>query len=219
MKASRLRTSALLLTLVATLGAATPSFAGQRGRDRGPDRRGGVAAPRAVPRGSVRPGRVYRNYGRVVPYRSYRGYGPNVRFGAYYGYPGYFGPGVFGAPFWGSGYWGGYPYRYGYPYANGYSYGYEYGDPYGYGGAVVVGPGRASGGIRIDVPERDAEVLVDGYYAGIVDDFDGVMQQLQLEPGPHRVEIRLDGFEPVTFEVDVRPGRTITYRTQLRPLP
>lgn len=215
MKASRLLTSVLLLTLVAT----TPSLAGQRGRDRGPDRRGGVAAPRAVPRGSVRPGRVYRNYGRVVPYRGYRGFGPNRGFGAYYGYPGYFGPGVFGAPFWGPGYWGS-PYRYGYnyPYAGGFGYGY--GDPYGYGGAaVVVGPGRASGGIRIDVPERDAEVLVDGYYAGIVDDFDGVMQQLPLEPGPHRVEIRLDGFEPVTFEVDVRPGRIITYRTQLRPLP
>ena len=41
---------------------------------------------------------------------------------------------------------------------------------------------------------------------------------MTLEPGPHRIEIQRDGFEPVSFEVNVEPGRTITYRTQLRPL-
>ncbi len=80
-------------------------------------------------------------------------------------------------------------------------------------------PGRIYGGVRIDLPERDAEVFVDGYYAGIVDDFDGVLQQLNLEPGAHRIEIVLDGFEPVAFDVNVEPGRTITYRTRLRPGP
>ena len=39
---------------------------------------------------------------------------------------------------------------------------------------------------------------------------------LDLEPGPHRIEIRADGFEPVAFDVNVEPGRTITYRTELR---
>jgi hypothetical protein len=71
--------------------------------------------------------------------------------------------------------------------------------------------------VRIDLPQREAEVHVDGYFAGIVDDFDGTFQQLNLEPGPHRIEIRAPGYGPVSFEVNIEPGRTITYRSQLRP--
>jgi len=58
---------------------------------------------------------------------------------------------------------------------------------------------------------------VDGYYAGQVDDFDGVIQRLELESGPHRIEIRAVGFEPLVVEVRVQPGRTITYHGDLRP--
>jgi hypothetical protein len=158
---------------------------------------------RAVPRGSVRAGRppavvVARPY-RPYYYRPYR---PGVSLGFYYGYPWYVGPYSYG---YGFGY--GYGYPYGYP---GYGYpGYGY---YGYPGYAV----RAYGGVRIDVPQRDAEVYVDGYYAGVVDDFDGTFQQVNLEPGPHRIELRAEGFEPVSFDVDVQPGRTITYRAALR---
>jgi hypothetical protein len=88
----------------------------------------------------------------------------------------------------------------------------------GYSAAFAPGVGRPYGGVRIDLAERDAEVFVDGYYAGIVDDFDGSFQQVNLEPGPHRIELRLDGFEPVSFEVNVEPGRIIRYRTRLRRL-
>jgi hypothetical protein len=93
----------------------------------------------------------------------------------------------------------GYPYGYyapgySYPYA---SYGYAYGRPYG--------------GVRIDLPQRDAEVWADGYFAGIVDNFDGSMQQLNLTPGSHRIEVRNRGFEPISFEVNVEPGRTVTH--------
>ena len=66
------------------------------------------------------------------------------------------------------------------------------------------------------LPQRDAEVYVDGYYTGVVDDFDGTGQRATLEPGPHHIEIRLDGFEPVEFDVNVERGRTITYRSSLR---
>jgi hypothetical protein len=158
---------------------------------------------RAVPRGSVRAGRppavvVARPY-RPYYYRPYR---PGVSLGFYYGYPWYVSPYSYG---YGFGY--GYGYPYGYP---GYGYpGYGY---YGYPGYAV----RAYGGVRIDVPQRDAEVYVDGYYAGVVDDFDGTFQQVNLEPGPHRIELRAEGFEPVSFDVDVQPGRTITYRAALR---
>jgi hypothetical protein len=36
---------------------------------------------------------------------------------------------------------------------------------------------------------RHAEVFIDGYYAGLVDDFDGIFQSLKLESGPYGVEI------------------------------
>ena len=58
---------------------------------------------------------------------------------------------------------------------------------------------------------RDASVFVDGYFAGQVDDFDGVFQRLHLEPGPHRIEISADGYETLTFEIRAERDRTTTY--------
>jgi hypothetical protein len=69
------------------------------------------------------------------------------------------------------------------------------------------------------VKPRDAEVYVDGYYAGIVDDFDGMWQQLRLDDGGHRIEVRMPGLAPLTFDVMVQPGRTITYRGDLTVTP
>ena len=73
-------------------------------------------------------------------------------------------------------------------------------------------PGQVYGGVRITEAPREAQVFADGYYVGIVNDFDGVFQHLNLEAGPHRIEIAGYGFEPVTFDVVIQPGRTITYR-------
>ena len=41
---------------------------------------------------------------------------------------------------------------------------------------------RDTGGLRLKVKPRDAQVLVDGYFVGTVDDFDGVFQRLDLPP-------------------------------------
>jgi hypothetical protein len=73
-------------------------------------------------------------------------------------------------------------------------------------------PGRTYGGVRITEAPRDAQVFVDGYYVGIVDDFDGVFQHVNLEAGQHRVEVRAIDTEPISFDVYVQPGRTITLR-------
>ena len=151
-----------------------------------------------MPRGPV--ARVVRpSVVTVVPYRPYV-YRPGVSLRFYYGSPYYYAP--YGFP---------YAYRYGYPYYGYPSYGYP---TYGYGLAV-----RPYGGVRIDIPERNAEVYADGYYAGVVDDFDGTFQELTLEAGPHRIEIRTPGFEPIAFDVRVEPGRTIRYRAEMKPVP
>jgi hypothetical protein len=96
---------------------------------------------------------------------------------------------------------------------------------YGHGGAYPYGytprgyydpiPGRLYGGLRIKDAPHEAQVFADGYYVGIVDDFDGVFQHLNLEAGPHSIEVRLPGIdEALTFDVVIQPGRTITYRAE-----
>jgi hypothetical protein len=146
-----------------------------------------------------------RSYGnRSYNYRPYS-YRPYVRrpYVVPYGYRPYgYRPGwnlnlYFGRPY--SAY--GYP-AYGYPSAG-----------YGY---YSIAPGVAYGAVRIVDAPRDAQVFVDGYYAGVVDDYDGVFQHLNLEAGAHHIEIELQGYPPIAFDVNVEPGRTITYRATIR---
>jgi hypothetical protein len=158
---------------------------------------GRYAVPRRGPAPTVRDGdrRVY-----VQPRRNYyvyRGY-PSYRYvypSRYYGYT-YYDPYFRGDFFWGNNGWRSRSY---------------YGGYYGGGYAYELGK------LRLQVQPREAEVYIDGYYAGIVDDFDGRLQGLQLESGNYAVEIGLPGFAPLQFDVHVQPGRTTTYRGELIP--
>jgi len=101
------------------------------------------------------------------------------------------------------------------------NYGFGYGN-YGYGPgpySLWQPSGSEIGGIRLRVTPRDAQVFVDGNYAGIVDDFDGSFQSLRLEQGGHKIEIHMPGFEDLELDVHVQPGKTITLSEQLRPRP
>jgi hypothetical protein len=71
------------------------------------------------------------------------------------------------------------------------------------------------GGLQLDFEPRRAQVYVDGFYAGLVDDFSGYYHHLDVTAGPHRVDILLAGYQPQTFTVVVTPGRTTTYRGTL----
>jgi PEGA domain-containing protein len=75
------------------------------------------------------------------------------------------------------------------------------------------------GELRLDVSPRDAQVFVDGYYAGIVDDYDGAFQALKLESGAYRIEISAPGYETLAFDVRITPGQRVRYRGDLRRLP
>jgi hypothetical protein len=97
---------------------------------------------------------------------------------------------------------------------------YGYGHPhYAYGPGSPYSTGYDFGGVRLRIRPRDAQVFVDGYYAGLVDDFDGTFQQLRLEQGGHKIEIRMPGFEDFEMDVHVQPGRTVTLHEDLRPRP
>jgi hypothetical protein len=126
-----------------------------------------------------------------------------------------------------SGGYGRYPYGgYGrYPYGYG-GYGYGGYGGYGYGGYYDPYGGYAQyplfydeGKLRLKMKPTAAAVYVDGYYVGVVDDFDGIFQRLRLEAGVHRIEIQEPGFEPLIVDVRIEPGRTTTYRGSLRRIP
>ncbi len=71
---------------------------------------------------------------------------------------------------------------------------------------------------RIQVTPRQTEVYVDGYRAGIVDDFDGFAQRLRLPPGEHVIELYLDGYRTITENVLFQPGETYRLRYDMVPL-
>jgi hypothetical protein len=121
------------------------------------------------------------------------------------------------------------PYYY-YPYAFGYGphgRGYFYFDAY-YNSNVFYPPavarydnygtyGYPTGELRLQVRPRDAQVFIDGAYAGTVDDFDGTFQSLRLEEGEYRVELVLPGYAPLDFDVRITTGEKVTYRGDLIP--
>jgi hypothetical protein len=114
---------------------------------------------------------------------------------------GYYGGGYYWAnPFW---------FGYGYPY-----YQYPIG-AYPYPGYYRYDPGSA---IRLEVSPKEAEVYVDGYYAGVVDDFDGVFQRLPIEPGEHDVTLYRDGFRTVHQAIYLTPRSTFKLKYKMEAL-
>jgi hypothetical protein len=71
------------------------------------------------------------------------------------------------------------------------------------------------GTLRVEVlAAASAQVYVDGYYTGTADQ---AAAGLDLEPGPHRVEVRATGYEPLTFDVRITPNQVITFRDAMKP--
>lgn len=66
---------------------------------------------------------------------------------------------------------------------------------------------------------EDAAVYVDGFYAGIVDDFNGVFQALPLTPGGHSIVLYLEGYRTVRRNIYLRPGSTFKLRETMQRLP
>ena len=71
------------------------------------------------------------------------------------------------------------------------------------------------GYLRLNVQPYAAEVYVDGFYVSSVADFSGSAPARALETGPHRVEIRAEGYETATFDVRIEPNEVVTYRREL----
>jgi hypothetical protein len=101
-----------------------------------------------------------------------------------------------------------------YPYASPwYPYGY-YGQPYPYGPYYRDYRGSA----RLEIRPRNAEVFIDGYFVGNVDDFDGWSQRLHVQPGEHELTVFLPGHRTFRQNVLFRPGATIRIEHVMQPL-
>lgn len=75
-----------------------------------------------------------------------------------------------------------------------------------------------TGAARLEVEPREAEVYVDGYFVGLVDDFDGALQRLRVEAGEHELQIYLEGYRTFTQKVLFTPGTTLKITHAMEPL-
>lgn len=103
----------------------------------------------------------------------------------------------------------------------GWGWGPAWGPGWGFPGMYPpfgAGWGMAGGSARLQITPKQAEVYVDGYLAGSVDDFDGFFQRLDVAPGEHELTIYLDGYETITQKVLFQPGETLDIRQRMTPL-
>jgi hypothetical protein len=202
-----------------TTGATiSESLESRNGRNRGARPITGYAQARDFSRGGDDP---FGPWGQWSPWYS----------GAYFGFSTY-DPWRYGSSRWTWARYSGWYDPFGYPYGGWSPYGYgPFGyDPYGhYYGAYFWGSPYAVGGssdddyddshlgsVRLKAEPASARVYIDGALAGTVDDFDGLSNHLKLEAGKHQLELRADGYEPYSTEIEVKAGRTRTERAELK---
>jgi hypothetical protein len=119
--------------------------------------------------------------------------GPPFSAGFYYG-P-FYGP-YFYNPWFYSSFWWYPPYGYGYPY---------------YWGAIGAN-------LRVQVQPKSAEVYVDGYLAGIVDEFDGMFQSLLVAPGSREIVVYLEGYKSIVQRLYLSVGSTYKIKGPMEKL-
>jgi len=80
---------------------------------------------------------------------------------------------------------------------------------------VVV---EASGELRLSVTPERAQVFVDGFYMGTVEDVAN-RRGLWLAAGPHRLELRAIGYRTLSVDIVITPRDTLTYQGELEFMP
>lgn len=72
--------------------------------------------------------------------------------------------------------------------------------------------------LRFQVTPSDAEIYLDGYYAGRVDDFDGTFQRLHVPPGQHEIVIYREGYRSLRQHLYLSVNSTRTVEGELLKL-
>jgi len=99
----------------------------------------------------------------------------------------YYDPFFYGSFYYDPFYLGWYPNPYAFSLGYGYGYGYE-----GYQYRPGYYYGARWSAARIEIKPREAQVFLDGYYVGIVDQFDGIFQRLDVPVGEHDLAAIVD---------------------------
>jgi PEGA domain len=101
------------------------------------------------------------------------------------------------------------------PFLPGYGYAapYSAGPPPSESSDASSGQLDASGSIYLDVEPRTAQVYVDGFYIGTVDDFRRT--GVTLPAGRHWIDVRASGYEPQTVPVNIAAGQPTRYRSAM----
>ncbi|HWB31007.1 MAG TPA: PEGA domain-containing protein [Vicinamibacterales bacterium] len=98
-------------------------------------------------------------------------------------------------------------------------FGFYFGPYYGpFYPPANVALAQTMGAVRLRVRPVDTQVFVNGYYAGVVDDFDGVLQRLYLPPGEHAIELYRPGFRTFRQALFVSPRTRLEIVHQMVPL-
>lgn len=85
----------------------------------------------------------------------------------------------------------------------------------GWGGPMIgIGSGFGSneGKLKVETPIKDAEVLIDGAFAGTV----GELKTVRLKPGAYNIAVRAPGRTRYEERVYVVAGKTLKIRPELR---
>ncbi|MEO8484612.1 MAG: PEGA domain-containing protein, partial [Acidobacteriota bacterium] len=100
------------------------------------------------------------------------------------------------------------------PYYDSQNYGSTYNDsPYDDNSSTS---GQQPGGLSFTISPVNAAVFVDGVYVGTANEFGADAQPLGLVPGKHRVEIRANGYQTMSFDADVVAGQVVPYQATMR---
>jgi hypothetical protein len=75
-----------------------------------------------------------------------------------------------------------------------------------------------TGSARLQVSPRNAQVYVDGYFVGVVDNFDGSLQRLNVDAGEHELQFHLEGYRSFSMKVLFVRGRTVKITHTMEPL-
>ncbi len=73
--------------------------------------------------------------------------------------------------------------------------------------------------VRVLVTPKQTAVYVDGFYAGIVEDFEGVFPSLPLPAGAHDIVLYLEGYRTVHLRAYLAPGSTVDVDETMECLP
>jgi len=87
-----------------------------------------------------------------------------------------------------------------------------YWGPYPYGFYPGYYPGPVTGAVKFDTKIKDAQVFINGAFAGTV----GKLKTLHLRPGNYNIELRAPGYMRYAERIFVAPGKTLHVKPDLQ---